>query len=254
MHTISLVKPLFLTALLGLSLLALSCTRQAAPAARNIAPLAAPLQSFVATSPTATPPEQPDPNIHALEESSAQPAEPPPPDSVQVAQAGAASPAIASKSQGTPVIPDWAIAIPSLNIRSEVVAVGLEDDGAMQAPSGPDEVGWYQFGPTPGQQGNVLLAGHVDWTDRQTGRARGAVFWSLSRAPVGSEVVVSDGASDYMYYVAEKYRFAWDDPAGVSVLQPTEDYRLTLITCGGNFDRSTRSYNMRDVVIAYLVG
>ena len=152
------------------------------------------------------------------------------------------------------MIPDWTIDIPSLHIRSEVVAVGLEDDGAMQAPSGPDEVGWYQFGPTPGQQGNVLLAGHVDWTDRQTGRARVAVFWSLARAPVGSEVVFSDGTNDYVYYVAEKYRFAWDDPAGVSVLQPTDDYRLTLITCGGNFDRSTRSYNMRDVVIAYLAG
>lgn len=131
--------------------------------------------------------------------------------------------------------------------------VGLDPDGAMAAPETPDVVGWYSFGPLPGQQGNVLLDGHVDWTNRQTGIPFGAVFWNLSKLPTGSLITITDGADQYVYSVTEKLRFHWEDPEGASVLQPTSDTRITLITCGGAFDRATRNYSMRDVVIAYLV-
>lgn len=160
----------------------------------------------------------------------------------------AAPPALPTLAPSQP----WRIVIPEIAVDAPVVAVGLEPDGAMGAPEGPFEVGWFGDGPVPGQLGNVLLDGHVDWTNRQTGRAFGAVFWRLARLPTGSPIYLTDGDTELIYTVGEKLRFAWDDPAGAEVLQPTGDARLTLITCGGLFDRATRNYSMRDVVIAYL--
>lgn len=143
--------------------------------------------------------------------------------------------------------------LPQIGVDAPIVPVGLEPDGSMGAPSGPDEVGWYQYGPSPGQLGNVLLDGHVDWTDPATGRPRTAVFWDLTKLSAGSKVIFSAGERQYVYAVTEKRRYRWDDPEGASVLQPTTDTRVTLITCGGAFDRATRNYSMREVIIAHLV-
>jgi sortase (surface protein transpeptidase) len=147
----------------------------------------------------------------------------------------------------------WRIIVPDIGLEAVIIDTGLEPDGTMEAPAGPDEVGWFRYGSPPGSSGNALMGGHVDWTDRTTGRPRGAVFFRLRQLQAGSLVVFSDGAQDYVYEVSEKRRYRWDDPASVDVLQPTTDSRLTLITCGGTFNSATRSYDMRDVIIAHRV-
>lgn len=147
----------------------------------------------------------------------------------------------------------WRLIAPDIGLDAPIVGTGLEPDGAMAAPTDPDVVGWYYYGAAPGGLGNALMGGHVDWTDRATGRPRGAVFWRLRQLNPGSRVIFTDGVQEYVYEVTEKRRYRWDDPAGVEVLQPTADSRLTLITCGGTFDRASRTYDMRDVVIAHRV-
>jgi len=147
----------------------------------------------------------------------------------------------------------WRIIAPAIGLEALIIDTGLEPDGTMEAPAGPDEVGWFRYGSPPGSSGNALMGGHVDWTDRTTGRPRGAVFFRLRQLQARSLVVFTDGAQEYVYEVSEKRRYRWDDPASVDVLQPTTDSRLTLITCGGAFDSATRSYDMRDVIIAHRV-
>ena len=154
----------------------------------------------------------------------------------------------------TPLGGDWRVAIPAIGVDASIVAVGLEPDGSMGAPDEPDVVGWYRHGPAPGERGNVLLDGHVDWTNRQTGVPFFGVFWYLKNLNPGARVIVSDGAQEWVYEVTEKKRYRYDDPAGISVLQPADDSRLTMITCGGNFNRATRTYDTREIVIARLVG
>ena len=153
----------------------------------------------------------------------------------------------------TPLVGEWRISIPAIGVDAPIVALGLEPDGAMAAPDGPFEVGWYQHGPAPGEPGNVLMDGHVDWSDRQTGKPFTAVFWSLRNLGGGARVIISDGSREWTYEVTERQRYRFDDPAGVSVLQPTDDARLTMITCGGTFNRETRNYDVREIVIARLV-
>jgi sortase (surface protein transpeptidase) len=170
------------------------------------------------------------------------------------------STATTPSSQGTGPLPGseapaggWRLRIPQIGVDAPIVPVGLDPDGALAAPEGPDVVGWYRYGPTPGQRGNVLLDGHVDWTSRQTGIPHGAVFWNLTKLSPGSQITITEDTRDYVYAVSEKLRFHWQDAKGASVLQPSTDARITLITCGGAFDRATRNYSMRDVVIAHLV-
>ncbi len=123
----------------------------------------------------------------------------------------------------------------------------------MAAPPDPDVLGWYRYGGQPGGAGNALIGGHVDWTDRTTGIPRGAAFFRLRQLNPGNRITFTNGATEVVYQVAEKYRFRDNDPGAVRVLQPTTDSRLTLITCGGAFDRTTRSYDQRDVIIALRV-
>src|SRR5688572_14918504 len=55
--------------------------------------------------------------------------------------------------------------IPTIGVDAALVPAGLEPDGRMAAPEGPFEVVWYDFTPKPGDAGNAVLAGHVNWRD-----------------------------------------------------------------------------------------
>lgn len=139
-----------------------------------------------------------------------------------------------------------------MGIEAPVTPVGLDPDGAMAAPTGPWEVGWYYPGAKAGGPGNLLLDGHVDWTDRQTGVPFGAVFWRLRELGPGDEVYVTAGDRRFTYTVEKVVRVAWDDPAGVQYLQPTAVPSATIVTCGGQFDQASRNYSHRVIVVARL--
>ena len=45
-------------------------------------------------------------------------------------------------------------------VDAPVTSVGVEPNGDMEIP-GAREVGWYQYGPTPGADGSAVLAAHI---------------------------------------------------------------------------------------------
>lgn len=136
--------------------------------------------------------------------------------------------------------------IPRIGVDAPVVVVGVDGNGVMQSPKGPEEVGWYNFTSQPGFGGNAVFSGHVDY--RNYGPA---VFWELRNLRPGDlvEVRLADGTS-YTYAVvrADSYK-ASEAPVG-EIVGPTPRESLTLITCGGTFDRGVRQYSHRLVVRA----
>lgn len=128
-------------------------------------------------------------------------------------------------------------------------------DGHMPRPEGPTDVAWYDFsafqglGGRPGVGGNTVLSGHVDYRDYGP-----AVFWDLRKLDVGDEIVIhlSDG-SEYKYVV--EWNRVVDSSAAVwnDIVAYTPQESVTLITCAGTFDPSTRSYDQRRVVWAVRV-
>lgn len=138
----------------------------------------------------------------------------------------------------------------SIGLDAPIVPVGVSPAGEMGTPQTPETVGWY--GPKPGQPGNALLAGHVDWLGSQ-GPVRGAFFLLRLLRP-GDEVVVRTTAGDSLTFQVEWKEFFDADSAPVErIAGPTTTPSITLITCGGNYDRTLHTYSGRWVVHATLV-
>ena len=153
----------------------------------------------------------------------------------------------AAKSREPAVELPKRLRIPAISVDTGFEYVGLAADGAMDVPKDPSQVAWYRLGPRPGERGNAVVAGHVDWGGKL------AVFWGLSRLKAGDVVEVT-AADDRKYEFSVQW-VRWYDAAQASVDEvfgQGENPELTLITCGGDFDRKTRQYLSRVVVRAVL--
>lgn len=143
--------------------------------------------------------------------------------------------------------------IDDLGIHASVIPRSLDRTGAVAAPpyATPKVAGWYDAGPTAGEEGAAVLVGHVD-TDR-----RPAVFYPLSTARPGTTVEVTRGDGLVAEFTVESTEVVGraEFDAG-EVYGPREDGRaeLRLLTCGGAFDRGERAYTSNVVVSAYLTG
>lgn len=139
------------------------------------------------------------------------------------------------------------IRIPALEVEAGFEFVGLAEDGTMDVPKDPNQVAWYRLGPRPGEQGNAVVAGHVDWG------GKAAVFWGLSRLKPGDSVEVIAADERKYEFTVQWLRWYDADRAPVEeVFGQSEATELTLITCGGAFDQKTRQYLSRVVARAVL--
>ena len=150
--------------------------------------------------------------------------------------------------------------IPSIGVDApltmRVVTTDANGAAKMENPEGPKDVAWYDFsafpslGGRPGVGGNTVLSGHVDYHNYGP-----AVFWDLRKLEVGGEIIIHlrDG-TEYKYTVqwnrtVEPSSTTWSD-----IVASTPQESLTMITCAGTFDSSTRSYDQRRVVWATRTG
>jgi hypothetical protein len=141
-----------------------------------------------------------------------------------------------------------------LAIEAAGIDAGIEAlrvvDGAMQDPSGPWVVAWYENLGALGTIGNIVMAGHIDYWN-----VGPAVFYNLSTLERGDEIVVTgDDGKAYPFAVEWVRQY---DSASIpldEVAGPTAEQALTLITCGGAFDYANGLYLQRTVVRANRAG
>ncbi|MER6437447.1 MULTISPECIES: class F sortase [unclassified Streptomyces] len=143
--------------------------------------------------------------------------------------------------------------IPSMGIRAPVVARGLDTQGAIDPPpyEQPGVVGWYAAGVQPGSAGTALFVGHVDTETRP------AVFYKLSAMRPGQTVrVMRDDGTVAEFTVDDVAVLPRDHFDARQAYGPRQSGRaeLRLVTCGGTFDRTRRTYTANVVVSAYLTG
>ena len=138
------------------------------------------------------------------------------------------------------------VGIPAIAVQSDLVDLGVDDAGALVPPGDFASAGWFAEGPVPGEVGPAVIAGHVD------SRSGPAVFFRLEELVAGDTVQVtrSDGR-DVEFRVTRVAQYPKTDFATEEVYGPTTGPELRLITCGGTFDRSRRSY--LDNVVVYAV-
>lgn len=139
------------------------------------------------------------------------------------------------------------VVIPSLGLDAPIIPVGLEPDKTMEIP-GAAEAGWYKHGALPGEEeGSAVLAGHVDHAGAP------GVFLELRTLNLGSQVLVTnDRGITYSYIVSERFQVDKRDLPIAELFRTDGPPTLTLITCGGKFRKSSRSYSDNIVVRAQL--
>lgn len=140
------------------------------------------------------------------------------------------------------------ISIGRIGVEARIVTLGVTPEGRMEDPEDYGAVGWYRYGPTPGEVGRAVLAGHLD---SKTGPA---VFYRLGDLAPGDEIVVGSGgeAGNLVFVVRETASYRTDEVPQDVVFGPAERPTLVLITCAGTFDRAAGAYDERRVVVAEL--
>lgn len=137
--------------------------------------------------------------------------------------------------------------IPAIKVDSGVEQVGKTPEGAMALPQAPMDTGWYNLGPRPGEPGNAVIAGHVDWISSL------AVFWNLRKLNPGDEIFVTgDDGVERRFVVAGLESYRYEDAPLARIFGPASGVHLNLITCDNqsHFDRTSAEYAGAVVVYA----
>ncbi|MER7788482.1 class F sortase [Streptomyces sp. NPDC097640] len=139
--------------------------------------------------------------------------------------------------------------IPSIGVSAPFTELTLDRSGVLIPPPSDNNnlAGWFNGGPSPGERGNAIVAGHVD---TKTGPA---VFYPLSTLKRGGRVTITRADGIVATFVVDSVEtFSKANFPDDRVYGQTPDAQLRLITCGGSYDRTVRDYTDNVVVFAHL--
>jgi hypothetical protein len=143
--------------------------------------------------------------------------------------------------------PPTALSIPAIGVRSELHPLGLNPDRTVQVPPlGKDSyAGWYKFSPSPGQLGPSIILGHIDSAEYGPG-----VFFKLGALRPRDTVSITRADHTVAVFRIERVvQYPKAHFPTAEVYGNTDRAALRLITCGGTFDPTVRSYE--DNIVAY---
>jgi sortase (surface protein transpeptidase) len=153
-------------------------------------------------------------------------------------------PAVAPSTRMRRPSPPVRVAIPSIGVSSRLVRLGLNADGTMEVPRDYGLAGWFTGGAVPGQDGPAVISGHVD------SKSGPAVFYRLGELRPGDTVRVQRADGHWLAFeVTGTARYAKAEFPTEAVFGPVTGPVLRLITCGGDFDRSSGHY-LDNVVVS----
>lgn len=146
-----------------------------------------------------------------------------------------------------PTSPPTKLQIDSLKINAPVEPVGVDAAGEIAIPEDIHTLGWYEYGPAPGSSaGSVVVVGHVDSATQGIG-----TFFTLKTIAAGAAIslTTADG-QQRQYKVVGVQAYPKTSVPLADLFSTAGAPRLTLITCGGQFDKTTHSYESNIVVSA----
>lgn len=139
--------------------------------------------------------------------------------------------------------------IPDLGVESPVVTTAMDANRSIVVPEDVMETGWYDGSRRLGASyGSTVIVGHRD----SASQGSGALF-GIEEIPLGSTITVTaqDGTPhEFIVDSVELIDKSLLPAEAPRIFTRTGDYRLVLITCGGAFDESLRSYESNVVITA----
>jgi LPXTG-site transpeptidase (sortase) family protein len=135
--------------------------------------------------------------------------------------------------------------VPAIGIDTSLETLRTGAGGELTPPEDFARAGWYADGTLPGDVGPAVIAGHVD------SRRGPAVFYNLRELERGDRIEVVRGGRTLTFTVTATAWYPKNAFPTDQVYAPTPDRQLRLITCGGVFDHTLRSY--KDNLVVYAV-
>lgn len=134
--------------------------------------------------------------------------------------------------------------IPSIDLSSPVIDVGINSKGEMDVPSGKtNHVGWYQYGTVPGDTGSAVLDAHVY-----------AAFKNLKHMRIGDEILVTtEGGETRRFVTRDIVTYRLEDLSPEFLFNRADARRLNLITCAGTWNTARQDYSHRLVVFGEFI-
>lgn len=136
--------------------------------------------------------------------------------------------------------------IAAISVNAPIEKVSVTKAGAMGIPKDPMDAAWFSPGPRPGEMGNAVIDGHLNWYQGATG-----VFAKLRSVKPGDRIMVVDESRKEVAFVVRDIRTYAAGADATDVFRSTDDgSHLILITCDGAWDAHAKQYSKRLVVFA----
>lgn len=139
------------------------------------------------------------------------------------------------------------IKIPRLDVHARVKRLGVKLNGMLGAPLNINDAGWYDGSSKPGEDGAVLIDGHVQ------GLTKHGVFYGLSNLKPGDTIEIEQGDGIVITYSVVSTESVDQDKLDMAKALTSVELGkpgLNLITCSGGYDVRTNKYEQRLIVYA----
>ncbi|MCT9868277.1 sortase domain-containing protein [Paenarthrobacter aurescens] len=142
------------------------------------------------------------------------------------------------------------LTIPSIGVRTELLHLGLEENGSLKVPQDTGQgapASWYDGSPAPGETGPAVMLGHVNALGGNKG-----VFADLQKLRDGEQIsVIRSDSSTALFTVYRAARYSKSNFPTFEVYGNTAGSELRLITCDG-YNSATGEFDDNYVVYAKL--
>lgn len=141
------------------------------------------------------------------------------------------------------------ITVANIGLSACIERVGIDQHNAIAVPTNINLAGWYINSARPGQTGVSIIDGHI------MGRYKEAAFTPLKKIKTGDVIEIELGDGSKLKFITRSIDNYSVNDAIAELLKLTEGItkQLNLITCGGNYDAASHSYDKRTIVRAELV-
>jgi LPXTG-site transpeptidase (sortase) family protein len=137
--------------------------------------------------------------------------------------------------------------IPRLQVKARIVGQVAKSSGEISAPNNIADAGWYDSSSSPGEEGSVLINGHV------VGATKSGIFHRLGNLREGDTIEIERGDGKIFSYKVIKLEAIDHDKLDMArMLSSIEPGKpgLNLITHSSRYDIRTNKYEQRLVVYA----
>jgi LPXTG-site transpeptidase (sortase) family protein len=143
------------------------------------------------------------------------------------------------------------IDLPSIGSSGCIQQVGIDQHGRIAVPTNIYTAAWYVKSALPGQPGLSIIDGHISGRYNTNG-----IFQRLAQLKPGDTFTVTLGDDTVLSYrVFKRQSVPLSLTVGALLTQDTSKAasQLNLITCSGQYNKSTNIYDHRTIVSAELL-